>query len=110
MDYETKPTNRKELRLYAKLFRSICKLSNTKPIDPVELLDRLPDLEGFENVRYEIVYNDENFGEYKVDKTHKLNITCNAVIRESTYTIGITDEYDKLLKNPNIFMYNINDR
>ena len=58
----------------------------------------------------EIVYNDENFGNYAVDKTHNLNITCNAVIRESTYTIGITDEYDKLLKNPNIFMYNINDR
>ena len=58
----------------------------------------------------EIVYNDENYGVYAVDKTHKLNITCNAVIRESTYTIGITDEYDKLLKNPNIFMYNINDR
>ena len=31
MDYETKPTNRKELRLYAKLFRSICGLSNAEP-------------------------------------------------------------------------------
>lgn len=58
----------------------------------------------------EIVYNDENYGVYTVDKTHKLNITSNAVIRESTYTLGITDEYEKLLKNPNIFMYNINDR
>ena len=59
MDYETKPTNRKELRLYAKLFRSICGLSNAEPIDPIELLDRLPELEGFEDVRYEIVYNNE---------------------------------------------------
>lgn len=58
----------------------------------------------------EIVYNDENFGNYTVDKTHKLNITANAVIRESTYTLGITDEYEKLLKNPNIFMYNIIDK
>lgn len=57
MDYETKPTNRKELRLYAKLFRSICGFTATEPINPVELLDRLPDLEGFENVRYEIVEN-----------------------------------------------------
>ena len=54
MDHETKPTNRRELRLYAKLFRSICGFTATEPIDPVELLDRLPDLEGFEKVRYEI--------------------------------------------------------
>ena len=56
MDYETKATNRKELRLYAKLFRSICGFSPDECIDPVILLDKLPDLEGFEDVRYEIVY------------------------------------------------------
>lgn len=58
MDYETKPTNRNELRLYAKLFRSICGFSVDEPIDPIVLLDRLPELEGFEDVRYEVVYND----------------------------------------------------
>ena len=58
MDYETKPTNRSELRLFAKLFRTICGFSMDEPIDPVALLDRLPELEGFEDVRYEIVYND----------------------------------------------------
>lgn len=58
MDYETKPTNRHELRLYAKLFRSICGFSKDEPIDPIPLLDRLPELEGFEDVRYEVVYND----------------------------------------------------
>lgn len=52
MDYETKPTNRNELRLYAKLFRSICGFSVDEPIDPIVLLDRLPELEGFEDVRY----------------------------------------------------------
>ena len=57
MDYETKPTNRSELRLFAKLFRTICGFSMDEPIDPVALLDRLPELEGFEDVRYEIVYN-----------------------------------------------------
>jgi len=57
MDYEIKATSRKDLRLYSKLFRSICGFSDNEPIDPVELLDRLPDLEGFEDVRYEIVYN-----------------------------------------------------
>ena len=58
MDYEIKAVRREELRLYAKLFRSICGYSAHEPIDPVALLDRLPDLEGFEDVRYEVVYND----------------------------------------------------
>ena len=57
MDYEIKPTNRKELRLLSKLFRSICGFSENESVDPVVLLDRLPDLEGFGDVRYEIVYN-----------------------------------------------------
>jgi predicted RNA-binding protein with PUA domain len=58
MDYETRATSRNELRLLAKLFRSICGFTNDEPIDPIALLDRLPELEGFEDVRYEIVYND----------------------------------------------------
>lgn len=57
MDYETKPTCRNDLRLYAKLFRSICGFDYNEPIDPITLLDRLPDMEGFGDVRYEIVYN-----------------------------------------------------
>ena len=44
MDYEIKPTSRHELRLYAKLFRSICGFSQDEPIDPIPLLNRLPDL------------------------------------------------------------------
>lgn len=58
MDYETKPTNRNELRLYAKLFRSICGVSANEPLDPIRLLDTLRDLEGFEDVGYVVVYND----------------------------------------------------
>lgn len=57
MDYETRATSRCELRLYAKLFRTICGFTADEPIDPVALLDRLPELEGFEDVRHEIVYN-----------------------------------------------------
>ncbi len=57
MDYEIKPTSRHDLRLYACLFRSICGFTQDEAIDPVFLLDRLPDLEGFEDIRYEIVYN-----------------------------------------------------
>lgn len=59
MDYEIKPTSRNELRLYARLFRTICGFSEDEPIDPIPLLDRLPDLEGFEDVRYSVVYNNE---------------------------------------------------
>ena len=51
MDYEIKPTSRHDLRLYARLFRSICGFTDDEVIDPVWLLDRLPDLEGFEDVR-----------------------------------------------------------
>lgn len=57
MDYEIKPTSRKELRLFAKLFRSICGVSQKESIDPIVILERLRDLEGFEDVGYEIVYN-----------------------------------------------------
>ncbi len=56
MDYETKPTSREKLRLYAKLFRAICGFNEIEPINPIYLLDKLPDLEGFSDVRYEIVY------------------------------------------------------
>ena len=41
MDYEIKPIKRKDLRLLAKLFRSICGYSADEPINPVEILDRL---------------------------------------------------------------------
>lgn len=59
MDYETRAASRDELRLYAKLFRTVCGFGDNEPIDPISLLDRLPELEGFEDVRYEIVYNNE---------------------------------------------------
>lgn len=58
MDYETKATSRKELRLYARLFRIICGFTPNEPINPIKLLDVLPNLEGFDDVQYEIVYND----------------------------------------------------
>ncbi len=85
MDYETKPTNRHELRLYAKLFRSICGLTQDESIDPVKLLDRLPDFEGFEDVRYTIVYNDELPG----------NVPAQCVKTEDGYLIQIKDSVYK---------------
>lgn len=44
----------------------------------------------------ESVYNDTVYGDYNVDG-HTIHITQNVVIRPSTYTIGITDEYRRIL-------------
>lgn len=81
MDYEIKSTSRKELRLYAKLFRSICGFSESEPIDPVMLLDILPDLEGFNDVRYEVVYNNNLPG----------NVPAQCIIHEEGYLIQIKE-------------------
>ncbi len=81
MDYETKATNRKELRLYAKLFRSICGYNGYEPINPIELLDKLPDLEGFQDVRYEIVYGDTLPG----------NVPAQCIQTEDGYLIQIKE-------------------
>ncbi|MCI8332025.1 MAG: ImmA/IrrE family metallo-endopeptidase [Clostridiales bacterium] len=81
MDYETKPTNRQNLRLFAKLFRSICGFDFSEPIDPVALLDRLPDLEGFQDVRYEIVYGDSLPG----------NVAAQCIKEDDEYVIQIKD-------------------
>lgn len=44
----------------------------------------------------ESVYNDVPYGDFTVGN-HVLKITQNVVIRPSTYTIGITDEYRRIL-------------
>lgn len=85
MDYETKASSRKELLLYAKLFRSICGFSDDEPIDPIKLLDKLPELEGFEDVRYEIVYNNELSGNVPA-QCEKDEFGWLIQIKESTYT------------------------
>lgn len=81
MDYETKPTNRNELRCCAKLFRTICCFSDDEPIDPIALLDRLPCFDVFSDVRYEIVYNDNLPG----------NVPAQCEKTEDGYLIQIKD-------------------
>lgn len=44
----------------------------------------------------ESVYNDTAYGNY-TEQNHIIKITQNVVIRPSTYTIGITDEYRRIL-------------
>ena len=81
MDYEIKAVCRKKLRLYAKLFRSICGFSPDEPIDPVALLDRLPDFENFGDVRYEVVYNNQLPG----------NVPAQCIPVEDGYLIQIKE-------------------
>ena len=44
----------------------------------------------------ESVYNDVPYGDYTIDG-HTIYIGQNIVIKPSTYTIGITDEYRRIL-------------
>lgn len=55
----------------------------------------------------ESVYNDKpEISEYVIDG-HKIAITSNVMIRDSTYTLGLTAEYAKLLENPQFFIENM---
>ena len=57
-----------------------------------------PDFIFVESGGLEAVYNDfPEIQDYEVDG-HKLHITSNVVLRPSTYTLGITNEYEYLLK------------
>ena len=52
----------------------------------------------FQNTgKLEAVYNDENLGFVTV-KGHRLNVTRNIVLRETTYTLGETDDYMELIE------------
>lgn len=54
----------------------------------------------------ESVYNDNpQFSEYVIDG-HTIPITSNIVIKDSTYTLGITAEYEKILSDANFFLEN----
>ncbi len=81
MDYETKATNRQALRLYARLFRVLCGFSQSEPIDPVMLLDRLPDLPCFRDVGYVILD----------DKELPANVPAQCIKNDDGYLIQIKD-------------------
>lgn len=49
----------------------------------------------------ESVYNDSRYGIYRVEG-RDIQITQNIVIKPSTYTIGITDEYSRILSDARI--------
>ena len=53
MDYQTKPTNRNDLRRYAKVFRRVFGVPKKGPFPVLDALEKLPDI--FENCNYEVV-------------------------------------------------------
>ena len=52
----------------------------------------------------ESVYNDQDRYLEIEREGHKLKITSNVLIRASTYTLGVTGEYKKILSNPAIWL------
>lgn len=52
----------------------------------------------------ESVYNDVPELEVIIRDDHELRITSNVMIRNSTYTLGVTGEYRKILNNPAIWL------
>ena len=52
----------------------------------------------------ESIYNDIREPYYIDVDEHTLEITSNVLIRPSTYTLGITGEYEKILRNPAIWL------
>lgn len=77
MDYETRATNRNELRLLAKFFRTICGFTQDEPIDPVELLDRLPDFENFDDVYYDVVEDSKLKHLAYYDEKHRQSVSID---------------------------------
>lgn len=53
----------------------------------------------------ESVYNDGHYGKFKIDG-HVIDITSNIVIKESTYTLGLTQEYRNLIQYCQFQAYN----
>jgi len=45
------------------------------------------------------IYNDHVHGSYTTDKGNTFEITPNVVIKESTYTLGLTGDYIRILKS-----------
>lgn len=52
----------------------------------------------------ESIYNDHPEIEFIEREGRRLRITPNIVIKDSTYTLGITDEYEKLLENSRLLL------
>lgn len=57
----------------------------------------------------ESVYNDDPEVKHYEIEGHQLNITSNIVIKDSTYTLGVTEEYARILNDCKIYKQLYND-
>lgn len=57
----------------------------------------------------EAIYNDDPDVKELIIEGHKLEITRNVVINDSTYTLGATDEFFRLLQFPDLWLTVFND-
>lgn len=125
MDYETRPTSRAKVRLFAKMFRYIFGLPQYGPINPLMLLDRLGDV--FDNVSYEIVEKSElpnnvpvnciltenggfiiQIADYVYEGAYSRNIggyrmhIMHEILHPYVYKLGFTPIYSRSVKNNKI--------
>lgn len=128
MDYETRPTSRAKVRLYAKLFRKLFGLSLYGPVDPIMLLDKVNEI--FPDVFYEIVEKTElpknvpaqcvmtesggfiiQIADYVFEGAYERNIggyrmhIMHEIIHPYVYKIGFTPIYNRMLNNEKIPPY-----
>ena len=51
----------------------------------------------------EAVYNDKPYGEYRIDD-RRIRIGTNVCLKPSTYTIGLAQDYKRILEDPEIYL------
>ena len=51
----------------------------------------------------EAVYNDKPYGEYRIDG-RRLTIGTNVCLKPSTYTIGLAQDYKRILEDPEVYL------
>lgn len=83
MDYETKPTSRKDLRRFATYLRKLFDVPLTGPFPVLDVLEKLPDV--FENTNYRIVDDDDLPPQKMAQCTPKEDGGFNIEIKESVY-------------------------
>ena len=57
MDYQTKPTSRRKLRLWSKVFRNLFDLDESSPIPVLQVLESVPNV--FEGTVFVVLEDNE---------------------------------------------------
>ena len=125
MDYETRPTSRAQVRLYANVFRKIFGLSQSGPVNPLTLLDKVNQV--YYDVQYEVVEKEElpanvparcimtddggfiiQIADYVYEGAYERNTggyrmhIMHEIIHPYVYKIGFTPIYNRTVENKKI--------